>query len=641
VFPRRSIAGRLVLLLGIGVGCILAAVVGYGWRASRDLLEAETKERILAVAAATVARIDAVTSGVEKVVRETALLMDRFPLTAEEKAMLLEDKLRLHGELFGMAASLGGTALPGTVPYVYRGPGGLVRTDLASGAYPMQIMDWYTIPRELLRSVWSEPYFDEGGGNAVMATYSVPLVKELAFAGIVTGDISLEWLTELLGTLPLGSGYAFLLSRNGTFISHPVRDFIMNETVFSIAETLGEPSLRELGKHMVRGGSGFVPFRDFSKKERDATPSHWLAFLPVPSTGWSLGIVLGKEDVLAPVAALSSIQLGLGGAGFLLMLGLVLFVARTITDPLKRLEGIAGKIARGDLDVPVPDLSGGDEVASLAESFARMQADLRTYLAKLAATTAAKERIESELRIAHTIQMELVPKTFPPFPDRKEFDIFALLDPAREVGGDFYDFFFLDETHFCFVVGDVSGKGIPAALFMAVTRTFVKAIAKNASAPGEILARLNDALAEQNESCMFVTLFCAVADLSTGECAFANGGHNLPLLLRRGMAPERLPRLAGCLLGAMEGRHFEEGHLCFGRGDRLFLYTDGVSEAMNEAGAFYSEARLEAELARCAAADDRFANVRSLAMEIRTTVDRFAAGAEQADDVTILVFEFR
>jgi sigma-B regulation protein RsbU (phosphoserine phosphatase) len=630
-----------VLLLGIGVGCILAAVVGYGWRASRDLLEAETKERILAVADATVARIDAVTSGVEKVVRETALLMDRFPLTAEERAMLLEDKLRLHNELFGMAACLGRTALPGAAPYVYRGSEGLVRTDLASGPYPMQIMDWYTIPRELLRSVWSEPYFDEGGGNAVMATYSVPLVKDLAFAGIVTGDISLEWLTELLGTLPLGSGYAFLLSRNGTFISHPVRDFIMNETIFSIAEALGEPSLRELGKHMVRGGSGFVPFRGFSKEDGDATLSHWLAFLPVPSTGWSLGMVLGKEDVLAPVVALSSIQLGLGGAGFLLMLGLVLFVARTITDPLKRLEGIAEKIARGALDIPVPDLSGGDEVASLAESFARMQADLRTYLAKLAATTAAKERIESELRIAHTIQMELVPKTFPPFPDRKEFDIFALLDPAREVGGDFYDFFFLDKTHFCFVVGDVSGKGIPAALFMAVTRTFVKAIAKNASAPGEILARLNDALAEQNESCMFATLFCAVVDLSTGECTFANGGHIPPFLLRRGKAPERLPRLEGCLLGAMEGRHFEEGHLRLGQGDRLFLYTDGVSEAVNEAGVFYSEARLEAELARCATADDQFANVRSLATEIRATVERFAAGAEQADDVTILIFEFR
>lgn len=182
----------------------------------------------------------------------------------------------------------------------------------------------------------------------------------------------------------------------------------------------------------------------------------------------------------------------------------------------------------------MPTIAPGDEVGDLAASFASMKDALKKHIADLTTATAARERIESELRIARDIQMSILPKIFPPFPDRAELDVFAAIVPAREVGGDLYDFFFVDGHRFCFLIGDVSGKGVPAAFFMAVTKTLIKVVAEREPDPGRILTTVNDELSADNDSCMFVTLFLAILDTRTGRLEFGNAGHNAPLLLRQG-----------------------------------------------------------------------------------------------------------
>ena len=215
--------------------------------------------------------------------------------------------------------------------------------------------------------------------------------------------------------------------------------------------------------------------------------------------------------------------------------------------------------------------------------------------ARLIEAYVEKERMEETLKLAHDIQMSMVPKLFPPFPDRSEFDIFAILAPAKEVGGDFYDFFFIDDEHLCFAVGDVSGKGVPASLFMAVTKTLFRATAGHGGTPCEILARLNAEICRDNESCMFVTLFCAILNIRTGQVDYGNGGHNLPYHLhQRGVSP--LESLGGRVLGLVEQSPYASGRMVLAPGEALLLYTDGVTEAMNPSETLYSDQRLAAVL---------------------------------------------
>lgn len=231
--------------------------------------------------------------------------------------------------------------------------------------------------------------------------------------------------------------------------------------------------------------------------------------------------------------------------------------------------------------------------------------------------------------------MGILPKTFPPFPDRTELDVFASILPAREVGGDLYDFFFINEHRFCFLVGDVSGKGVPAAFFMAVTKTLIKAVAEREQEPGRILARVNGELAADNDSCMFVTLFLAVLDTRTGRLGYANAGHPAPLLLRAGHPPELIASMEEPMAGAMPDIDYSTGTLDLVPGDALFLFTDGVSEAMNPDLELYSDDRLLETVAGQARA-----GARDLVQAVSASVTAWAGEAEQSDDITMLALRY-
>src|SRR5215510_2678903 len=241
-----------------------------------------------------------------------------------------------------------------------------------------------------------------------------------------------------------------------------------------------------------------------------------------------------------------------------------------------------------------------------------------------------KERMEEALKLAHDIQMSMLPKIFPPFPERREFAIFATIAPAKEVGGDLYDFFFIDDDHLCFAIGDVSGKGVPASLFMAVTKTLFRSIASTGGSPGEILSRLNAEICRDNESCMFVTLFCGILNIRTGQVDYSNGGHNLPYYLHRdGVSP--LENLGGRVLGLVQQSPYASGRMVLGPDEALLLYTDGVTEAMDSSETLYSVQRLERFLE-----SNRGSSPRQMIGDLLSDVRQFAGGAPQSDDITAL-----
>ncbi len=637
---RRGLAFRLALFVLTSVSVVFLLIFGYSYKTSRDILIGQIEDSASNLAAATVNRIDTVLAAVEKIPQNLACFLETSDFTKSGLLDTLKTVVEHNDDIYGAAVAFEPDMFePGVsrfAPYFYKSDGFVLYANLASDDYSYFHWDWYQIPRELGCPVWTEPYYDEGAGSIVMSTYSFPFYKtvgeERKLAGIVTADVSLSWLQSLVGAIRIReSGYGFLLSRNGTFVTHPLPRLVMNETIFTIAEARKNPELRRIGREMIQGKVGFVPYRSlFTGKEG------WMAFAPLATNGWSLGVLFPRTELMAPVNSLNRTVIVLGVMGFAVLIVVIVFVAGTVTKPLRGLAGAAAHIARGRLDAPLPPVRARDEVGELALSFHSMQVCLKKYIDDLTETTAAKERIESELRIAHDIQMGILPKTFPPFPDRREFDLFANLEPAREVGGDLYDFFFLDDRHLCFHVGDVSGKGVPASILMAVTKTLVKAKAAQGREPHAILRSVNEELAVDNPSCLFVTLFLAVLDVVSGSLRYANGGHNPPFFITAGTPPEFLPGTDGMAVGIEEGFDYRSNEMVLKPGDLLFLYTDGVTEAMNADKDFYAEGRLKEALSAV-----RDLPVEDVVRTVKESVREFAGQEPRADDMTMLALRFR
>lgn len=636
---RHPIAFKLTFFILVCAFVIVAAIVAYNFTTSRGIILAQAEENSRLLVTGTAGRIDSVLSGVQKVAENIAFSLEDATLTRKEILDLNRRVLANNPEIYGMAIAFEPYFLEKDklffAPYYFRSGGRIGFTMLGDTHYRYFYMDWYQIPKELGRSVWTEPYFDEGGGGVLMATYSVPFYRTVegrsVFAGVVTADISLEWLQKLVSSIRLfDSGYAFLLSRHGTFITHPDDNLVMNQTVFSLAEERGSEQLRELGKRMLSGEPSFSSIGTVFSEKESYMFSDGLKY-----GGWAIGIVFPKEEMLAGVYSLSKSMIIIGIVGFVLLVLVTVGIARRITHPLRELSASAREIASGNLDLMLPEIRANDEVGDLAESFRYMKTSLKEFIQDLTSTTAAKERIESELRIAREIQMGILPKLFPAFPDRKEFEVFASIEPAKEVGGDLYDFFFVDDKHFCFLVGDVSGKGVPAAFFMAVTKTLLKVVAERGLDPGEILTKVNADLSSENESCMFVTLFLAIMDIDTGETRYANAGHNPPIYLPCGGKPEWIPPLGEPVAGIMDTMVYSTKTMTLRPGDIVFIYTDGVTEAMDPENNLFSEERLLGLLGRD---DEPFAP--KLVKDVAASIKEFARGAEQSDDITMLAMQF-
>ena len=250
-------------------------------------------------------------------------------------------------------------------------------------------------------------------------------------------------------------------------------------------------------------------------------------------------------------------------------------------------------------------------------------------------TEAAKERIESELKVAHDIQMGIIPKIFPPFPERPEFDIHAIIEPAKEVGGDFFDFYFVDDEHLCFTIADVSGKGVPASLFMAVSKTLLKTKSQTEITPDKILSQVNNLLCDENDSAMFVTTFYAILNTKTGEIIYSNGGHNLPYHIKSNGQITQLENTPGVALGVMEDFEYSSKQMTLAKNDILYLYTDGVNEAMDKDGNQFSYERMEEFLLK-----SNSLKPREITKQTLSNIREFAKGAVQSDDITVLVLKY-
>lgn len=323
----------------------------------------------------------------------------------------------------------------------------------------------------------------------------------------------------------------------------------------------------------------------------------------------------------------------------LFMISYFFFIRSTMLRPLHKLHKAAESIVGEQierLDHFTIDIHTGDEIEGLAEAFEYMAAELARYIKNLTEVTAEKERIGVELNVATQIQANMLPGIFPPFPHRNEFAIYATMTPAKEVGGDFYDFFLVDEAHLALVIADVSGKGVPAALFMMIAKTLIKSSAQTGMSPKDILEKVNNQLCENNQAEMFVTVWLGILEIATGKMICANAGHEFPVIKRKDADFELLRDKHGFVLAGIEGSKYSEYEAILERGDRLYVYTDGVPEATDGNNNMYGLERMTAALNRY-----KDTPVEEMLVLIKQDIDRFVAGAPQFDDITMLTIEMK
>ncbi|MBE8950347.1 MAG: SpoIIE family protein phosphatase [Quinella sp. 3Q1] len=413
-----------------------------------------------------------------------------------------------------------------------------------------------------------------------------------------------------------------------------------------------ESTLAEAAKKMVAGEQDVLPIKLDGE-------NFYISFAPMPETGWRFGMVVKESEIFSATKTtrdyfqeqVANLQAQMRQeysymnklvVGVPVVLLIILFLmstglARRFVKPIHELSDGVRDIASGNLDKKL-DIQTGDEIEHLAACFNAMTDELKTYMANLTKATAERERLATELDVAREIQRGMLPKDFPA---RADFELYATMTPAKEVGGDFYDFYFLDEKHLAITVADVSGKGISAALFMVISKTILNNFAasfykQNGLAP--VVAAANEQLCANNEAMMFVTVFIGVLDLETGEFTYVNGGHNPPVVYR---AEENhcdfLDVKKNFVLGPMDGIPFVEQKISLKRGDLLFLYTDGVTEALNVAEEEYLPERLIAFMN----STDCAADLKTLLKNIRGDVAAHVGTAEQSDDITMFALRFK
>lgn len=628
---REKLSYRIISRLLPAVLILGAAIVTAYYLYARSSIAEHTAANAQMTAKNSVQSIEKIVKQVELIPANLAWMMESGSLNRDSLYHFLH-KLVVNNPLIYASAIAYEPDKDGALfsPYAYRNDTIVETINLGSESYNYLIMDWYQIPAMLKKPYWTEPYFDEGGANALLSTYSHPFYTikngKREFAGIITIDISLDWLTQIVSSVEiLETGYAFLISGNGVYVTHPIRDNIMNHTIFTRSVELGIPKLREIGRSMIRGEEGFdtVELPDIGKA--------LLYYEPLTSTGWSLGVIYPYKEMYASLQKLNLMIVILSAIALALLVLFIFTIVSRMLKPLTKFAHSAREVAEGNFNAELPQIKSNDEMRELRDSFEFMQRELSEYITNLKETTTAKEKIESELRIAKEIQMGMIPHIFPPFPQIKEIDLFALLESAKEVGGDLYDFFLLDEKQLCFAIGDVSGKGIPASLFMAVTRTLLRSLANKEKTTAMIVSEINTTLCFNNDSNMFVTFFLGILDTATGELRYCNAGHNPPVLVKNNGHTAFFDITKGIPLGLYEDFVFTEQSTTLESGETLFLYTDGLTEAENCKNELFSDQKL-IETIKSATVQSPANLVRYVLESVKSHVN----GNEQSDDLTML-----
>ena len=632
IYFRQSLSFRLSLWIVLFAAIIFIGALGYMLRVSREAVREEAISRANQILENTQLRINRILEQVEIASRNATWLPTRHLDAPDSMYVYSRRILENNPDLFGCSIAFEpyyfkdrGQYFSVRSEYSDTKPGVIETIQEGNDDYQYFCMDWYLLPKLLDKPCWTEPYIDLDPDTTyveeMILSYGIPLKdKDGTFVGVISTDISLHWLSQVISAVkPYPHSYSIMTGRGCTYIVHPDTTKLFYETIFT--ETLEKPdsAITALGHAMHAGEEGM------RQMEIDGE-NCFVFYKPLKKTQWSVAIVCPETDIFGGFNRLRRAVTLIVMIGLLMMLYIV---SRIITRELKPLRLLASQtkvIASGQFDQNLPDDGRIDEIGNLTQSFGNMQHSLISYIDELKNATAAKERIESELRIAREIQMSMVPSTFP---KRDGLDMYATMTPAKEVGGDLYSYL-LKEDKLYFCVGDVSGKGVPASLFMAQATRLFRTLAAQGMMPAEICIRMNEALTDGNARRMFVTFFLGLVDLQTGHLDFCNAGHNRPVIGNEDTR-EFMKMIPNMPIGIFPKFQYKGEEINSIKGCTLFIYTDGLNEAEDPDYKQFGDDRMLDILHQTATCD-----ARQMIETMTAEVERHRNGAESNDDLTMM-----
>ena len=630
---RNSLTFKLSIIILSVVLFVFAVIVIFNFRVSQKLLVEDAKKDAQYITQLTISQIQAVLSAVEEPVN----LFSKY--ISENKANSLQ--LKRIVELM----VINNDKISSSFVYYFKNPGDTSNIKhYYRQANKSKTEREINIPDHVLKAwveklgiskkpYWSEPNFDSTT-QGLTSTYVVPMFDSLQGQGQMLGLIAiqfrLKWLEDFLQKNKVyDSDYIFIISKQGRPVVIPGNRFTFDKTILEFAKELNNPDLYALGKKMMAGETGSFEMKDVVKNE-----SSIYYYEPILSTSWSVVVVFPKFELFRQLYSTTFILGIVGLVGFLLILIFTIAILKRQTKPLRELSAAAKEIGHGKFDVPMPVIHTHDEVGVLNDSLRNMQEELKSYIKNLVKTVKEKERIEGELQVAQKIQMGYLRRDFTGFAENMDLEISALLKPAREVGGDFYDFFKISENKICIAIGDVAGKGVPAALFMSVALTLTRSGNYTKSSLATVVGKINNELCKQNDDSYFITAFFGLLDVGTGELIFCNAGHNYPYLLKKSDLFE-IQATHGPALGVIGEQKYKTGKLKLEHNDMIFLFTDGVTDAENVNKQFFDKTRLEEALRM-----DLLKKPIEITQGIYQDIRKFTAGEAQFDDMTIMVLKY-
>jgi len=634
---RRKLSVRVSLWVVMFAAVIFISALSFFFYQARDAVRQEAISRATQILDNTAERVEGILNRVEVATNMTKWLVQRHPDNPDSMFVYSRGMLLNNPDFYNCSIAF--------EPYYFKDKGryfsayskhegDTIRTiQGGSDNYQYFYMDWYLMPMLLGKPCWTEPYmdFDVPTNTSNMVASYCDVIKDGQgnVIGVINTSLSLSWLSQTVSSLkPYPNSYSIMIGRGGTYFVHPDTTKITRQTIFTQTFEQPDTALTRLGHAMQRG-------EDSMMHTNINGESCYVFYQPLGATGCSIAIVCPESDIFSGFDRLRHTVDAIVAVGLLMMLYFFIRIITRELNPLRRLAEEAETIASGQFDAKLPNFRRIDEIGQLSHSFGNMQQSLVKYIDELKDTTSQKASIERDIRIASAIQKGMLPEKFPSKTDRDDVQIYASLTPAKDVGGDLFDFYFRDEKLF-FCIGDVAGKGVPASLFMAVTRAVFRTVSVRESMPDRIMATMNKIIAEMNKNSMFVTLFVGVLDLPTGHLYYCNAGHDAPLLIGAGVG--MLPCDSNIPVGFRPSWKYTLQEAQVFTGTTIFLFTDGLTEAMDANQSQFQMERVT-DVASQALAKQHL-EPQQLISEMTEAVHQFVGNAEQSDDLTMMAIQY-
>lgn len=626
---KKSIAFQLAIYILTAVVVVISLIVFLNYKHSKKILMEKIEEGAIHQSSQIIYEISRNVINTQEIVRNVSYQATYYeshgdlPFFLHQVTQANKVVTSLHVQLFNHSDTLTYSS--------FRNSDGEVidKTDLKH----CSIFKFPQLVHEVLQKgtgIWSKPFYCPRDSTSLIISYFLPIKnKEGEAVGVATSDINLQFLQHVTSNIHIGiNGFAFVISDEGYYLTHPRRDWIMKRNIFDVSSRIFEGNRDYYRDIIIQGqtGSGFA-YPELLNYEKS-----WFYFAPIPYTNWRVVIVIPTNELFNDLDVISKEIIIVSVIGILVVLFIIIIIFNRMFSPLMQIIKSIQRFSFGDRGRK--NRKKKNEIELLSDSLKELQFQYGTYIKEQNQVRKDKRKYEKDLKSAKEIQRTIIPQDYTILEKRKEIDLFAILQPAESIGGDLYDFFFIDTNHILFTMGDVSGKGIPAALFMAVANTMIKSKSTDLSAM-HIVDVVNKALSKENSNQHFLTLFLGILDIETGILDYCNAAHNYPFLIRKNKDVIQLEQTHGLPIGLYSNKTYKSNSIVLSKNDQLFLYTDGVLDCKNNYGEFFGNERLTNFLQT---ADDL--PPRLLVDEFMKKLMHFKGETKQADDISLMAIKF-